>query len=68
MMEQVMHHMGGVAAFGVISLCIFCVVFTIAFFWAMRLKKPYLEAMRQLPLEGDAAPQPHNDSNPEDRL
>lgn len=56
MIENVMHHIGGVGVFGVISICLFFSFFTGMFFWAIRLKKGYLNSMENLPLESDETP------------
>ncbi|HSU57245.1 MAG TPA: CcoQ/FixQ family Cbb3-type cytochrome c oxidase assembly chaperone [Candidatus Dormibacteraeota bacterium] len=51
MIENVMRNMGGVAVFGIISITLFFAFFTGMFFWAIRLKKPYLTSMQELPLD-----------------
>ena len=56
MIENVLHGIGGVGNYGVISICLFFAVFSATFIWAMCLKKPYLNTMRNLPLEDEAAP------------
>ncbi len=68
MIERVVHEIGGISIFGVISLCIFCVIFACVFFWAARLKRPYLDSMRELPLEGDSAPEPQTQSKSPETL
>ena len=47
--------MGGVGVYGIISICLFFAVFVGVLLWTLRLKKPYLNAMRELPLEGSPA-------------
>ncbi len=65
-MENVLHSMGGVSAYGIISICLFFAVFTSVLVWTICLKKPYLKAMQELPLEesstadADLAPNPEN--------
>ena len=56
MIQNVLTHIGGVGIYGVISLGIFFAVFLGALLWMLRLKKPYLDTMRELPLQDDAAP------------
>ena len=43
--------MGGIATFGIISICLFVTVFTSSLIWASRLKKPFLKSMEALPLD-----------------
>ena len=40
--------------YGVISICLFFAVFVGVLVWTLCLKKPYLNAMRELPLEDDS--------------
>jgi hypothetical protein len=41
--------------YGVISICLFVAVFVGVLVWTIRLKKSYVNSMRELPLEGDSA-------------
>ena len=68
-MESVLNSMGGVGVYGIISICFFFAVFTGVLVWTICLKKPYLKAMRELPLEGAAAPESDADltANPGDQ-
>ncbi len=68
MIERVVHGMGGISIFGVISLCIFCAIFTCVFFWCTRLKKPYLDTMGALPLEGNPTPESQTTSESPEKL
>ncbi len=43
--------MGGMATFGIISICLFVTVFTVSLIWASCLKKPFLKTMEALPLD-----------------
>ena len=56
MIENVMHKIGGVSMYGVISICMFFIFFTGALLWAASLKKSYLNSMCQLPLENESEP------------
>jgi hypothetical protein len=69
MIENVTHSIGGVSMYGVISICLFVAVFIGVLVWALCLKQPYLKSMRELPLEGEPAPEPGLEPtpNPEDR-
>jgi hypothetical protein len=58
MIENVMSSMGGVGLYGVISITLFFAVFVGVLVWTVSLKKSYLNAMRELPLEGSAAHEP----------
>ncbi len=51
MIQNVLREIGGVANYGVISICLFFVVFTTAMIWSLCLKKPFLQSMSSLPLE-----------------
>ena len=57
MIENVLNKMGGVGVYGVISICLFFAVFAGVLVWTLCLKKPYLEAMRELPLDDSSAPE-----------
>ena len=56
MIENVLSRMGGVSVYGIISICLFFAVFVGVLVWTIRLKKPYLKSMRELPLDGEPAP------------
>ena len=51
MIENVLHRIGGVGVFGVVSICLFFAFFTGMLAWAAFLKRPYLRSMQDLPLE-----------------
>jgi hypothetical protein len=63
MIQNVLHQIGGVANYGILSLCLFIVVFTGAFIWTLCLKKTDLDAAAALPLEDD----PQDSATPEKR-
>jgi hypothetical protein len=44
--------------FGIISICLFFAFFSGLLLWAALLKKPYLNSMRELPLEDETASNP----------
>jgi hypothetical protein len=69
MIENVMTRIGGVGVFGIISICLFFAVFIGVLVWTICLKKPYLNAMRELPLGGEPAPESGFEPtpNPQDR-
>ena len=51
MIQNVIREMGGIAAFGVISVCLFFAVFTAAALYAFLQRKAFCEKMCALPLE-----------------
>jgi cytochrome c oxidase cbb3-type subunit IV len=63
MMEKVLTSIGGVGAYGVISICIFIAVFVVVIVWMLCLKKPYLQTMRSLPLEDNEVSKPQSEEN-----
>jgi len=52
MIENVLHDLGGVGIFGIVSICLFFTFFSGMLVWAARLKKSYLNTMGGLPLDG----------------
>ena len=51
MIKNVIETLGGIDVYGVISICFFFAFFTGMLVWAFRLKKSYLNSMRELPLD-----------------
>lgn len=58
MIKNVLTDIGGIAAYGVISICLFFLVFTGALLWALLLKKPFLKSMSVLPLNDEPLTSP----------
>jgi hypothetical protein len=54
MIENVMHSIGGMSMYGVISICLFVAVFVGVLVWTISLRQPYLKSMRELPLDGES--------------
>ena len=54
-MSSIIEKMGGIGTFGVISICLFVVVFSSSLIWAFCLKKPFLDNMQTLPLDDSPA-------------
>ncbi len=50
MIKNVLSDIGGIGLYGVISVCLFFVIFSGALVWAFLLRKPHLNALSQLPL------------------
>lgn len=61
MIQNVMRGLGDIATYGIISVCLFFVVFTGAMVWALAQRKSLCEKMRALPLE-DGSVEPKGDS------
>ena len=59
-----MHSIGGTSVYGIISICLFVAVFVGVVVWTIRLKKPYLKSMRELPLEDESAHEPQSKPTP----
>jgi hypothetical protein len=51
MIQNVIREMGGIAAFGIISVCLFFAVFTGAAIYAFVQRKAFCDRMCALPLE-----------------
>ena len=51
MIENAVHSVGGIAIFGIFSICLFFAFFIGMTLWASRLKKNYLKSMEGLPLD-----------------
>ena len=54
MIQNVLRTLGGIDNYGVISLCLFCLIFTLAVAWTFLQRKPYLDYMSRIPLESDS--------------
>ena len=69
MIKNVLTNIGGVDGYGIISLCLFFAFFLGMVWWALRLKKSYLNSMRGLPLDADTLGESPREptSNPEPR-
>ncbi|MBI3869827.1 MAG: hypothetical protein HY299_14990 [Verrucomicrobia bacterium] len=51
MIQNVLREIGGVGLYGAISVCLFFLVFGVAFVRACLLKESFLKSMSALPLE-----------------
>jgi|WetSurMetagenome_2_1015567.scaffolds.fasta_scaffold897905_2 cytochrome c oxidase cbb3-type subunit IV len=69
MIQNVLSRIGGVGIYGVISICLFFAFFVGVLLWTIGLKKSYLNKMRELPLDGAAAPESEAEltANPKNR-
>jgi len=57
MIQNVLRDIGGIGLYGVFSVCLFFLVFSVALIRAFLLKKPFLKSMSVLPLD-DGQPAP----------
>ena len=57
MIQNVLRHITDISAYGVISVCLFFVVFAVMLVWAFAARKEHMNAMRQFPLDDDQTPQ-----------
>ena len=57
MIQNVLRDIGGIGLYGVISVCLFFAVFSVALIRACLLKKAFLKRMGALPLD-DGQPAP----------
>lgn len=68
MIQNVISHIGGIGLYGVISVCLFFLVFVAVVIRVVLLKKTYVDRMRRLPLEDDPTssnlPHPSSSSRP----
>jgi hypothetical protein len=62
MIQNVLQSLGGVGNYGVISLCLFCLVFLGALVWTLTRTRAHLEHMAQLPLENEPDNSNHGDN------
>jgi cbb3-type cytochrome oxidase subunit 3 len=62
MIHNILSYLGGIEHYGVISLCLFCAVFTGVLAWAFLQRKSHLDRMAQAPLEAEPeeSPKPLN--------
>ena len=65
MIQNVLRDIGGIGLYGVISVCLFFLVFSAAVVRACLLKKPFLKSMGALPLEDGQPASAKGNSNHE---
>ena len=54
MFQNILHDLGGAALYGIVSICLFFLVFTISLIWAMTRRAGLLREIEQLPLVDDS--------------
>jgi len=55
MIQNVLSRIGGVEAYGIISICLFFASFLGVLVWSLTRRQSYLNTMRELPLAEDRA-------------
>ena len=53
MIRNVLEHISGISLLPIIGLLLFFLVFTSMTVWALRLRRPYIKHMGNLPLDDD---------------
>jgi len=56
MIQNVLQHLGGIERYGVLSLCLFFLLFVLLLGWAFSLRKAHLERMARLTLNEEENP------------
>jgi hypothetical protein len=65
MIQNVLTSIGGISAYGVVSICLFVAVYLALLIWACSRKKEYLRSMSVLPLDGgEGRPAGATENNP----
>ena len=54
MIQNIVRHIGGIAGFGIVSICLFFAVFTGALIWACAQRHSHCQRMSELPLDSGA--------------
>ncbi|HMP83650.1 MAG TPA: CcoQ/FixQ family Cbb3-type cytochrome c oxidase assembly chaperone [Verrucomicrobiota bacterium] len=62
MIKNVLEHIGGVGVYGVISICLFFIVFLGAIFFSLRMNKKDADTIGSLPLN-DGTLEPQSDKS-----
>jgi len=56
MIQNILKHLGGIEHFGIVSLCLFCIVFIGVLVWAFVQKKTHLDYMARVALDAESEP------------
>lgn len=56
MIKNVIESIGGIGLYGLISMLLFFLVFVGTIVWVLRLKRNYIQRMKDLPLAPDETP------------
>jgi len=52
--QNILRHLGGIEHYGILSLCLFCVIFLCVLVWAFLQKKSHLDYMSHVALDNDS--------------
>ncbi len=64
MIQNILHTLGGIDRYGVVSLCLFGLLFAAVLLWALLQRKSHLDRMARVPLEADSdEPLPRKDTH-----
>lgn len=58
MIQNILKHLGGIEHFGIVSLCLFCLIFVGVLFWAFLQKKSHLDYMARVALDPESEESP----------
>ena len=58
MIQNVLRSLGGIDNYGIVSLCLFVMVFAGMLIWALLRKRNYLDRMARMPLDNEPNSQP----------
>ena len=61
MIRNVLQDIGGIGIYGIISMVLFLLVFLGVLIWVLRLKRPYIDEMSNLPLDSNEHPSESGD-------
>jgi hypothetical protein len=64
MIENVLHELGGIGLYGLISICLFFAVFVGVIVWTLCLTRRYVNEMGHLPLDDASTPKTDTDASP----
>jgi hypothetical protein len=53
MIQKVLSGLGGIEVYGILSIALFFAVFLGVLIWALGLRRPFLDRMSRLPLDGE---------------
>jgi hypothetical protein len=54
MIQNILRHLGGIQNYGILSLCLFCAVFSGVLLWAFLQRKSHLDHMARSALDAEA--------------
>jgi hypothetical protein len=63
MIQNILHSLGSIDQYGIISLCLFCSIFIGVLLWAILQKKSHLDHMARAALDADTQPASLNENS-----